>query len=142
MDMFSTWLAFLTKELIERCSLRLKQECAGCQNNLLSPILHFHNHFNLLELLKKYQSVCCLEMNIQKLYNNFIVRFGLFDIPQDEFIRLGQSFMRFSTPDAIYYGNYISKENDQILYGEVTVEAPVYVPTPIKGRGRKKKVIS
>ena len=89
MDMFSTWLAFLTKELIERCSLRLKQECAGCQNNLLSPILHFHNHFNLLELLKKYQSVCCLEMDIQKLYNNFIVRFGLFDIPQDEFIRLG-----------------------------------------------------
>ena len=142
MDAFKTWLAFLSAELIERCNIRLKQDCPGCQNNLLSPLLHYHAHFNLLDTLKKYTTMVSVEMDIQKLYNSFLMKFGLFELPEDEFLKLGQSFVRFSTADAIYYGNYITKENDHLLYGEVTIEVPNYTPAPIKVRGRKKKNIS
>ena len=81
-----------------------------------------------------------LEMDIQKLYNDFLLKFGLFSLPEDEFVRLGQSFVRFSTPDAIYYGNYITKENDQLLYSES--HNPPYEPTPIKGKKQKKTLTS
>ena len=142
MDAFKTWLAFLSAEIIERCNIRLKQECPGCESNLLSPLLHYHTHFNLLDTLKKYVPAVYIEMDIQKLFNSFLIKFGLFELPEEEFIKLGQSFVRFSSADAIYYGNYITKENDRLLYGEVTIEVPNYQPTPIKTKGRKKKAIS
>ena len=78
-----------------------------------------------------------LEMDLQQLFGEFTLKFGLFDLATDEFVKIGQSFVRFSTADAIYYGNYITKENDAALYAE-----PTYEPTPIKQKSRKKKLIS
>ena len=76
-------------------------------------------------------------MDIQQLFNEFTIKFGLFDLVGAELVVLGQNFVRFSTADAIYYGNYITKENDAALYAE-----PTYEPTPIKQKSRKKKHIS
>ena len=87
--------------------------------------------------MKKYMELVVLEMDLQQLFSDFIIKFGLFDLPNDEFVKLGQSFVRFSTADAIYYGNYITKENDVALYAQ-----PTYEPTPIKQKPRKKKLIS
>ena len=140
MDSYKTWFAFLCVEVIERCAVTLQKNCPGCQSGLLSPLLHYHTHFNLLDTLKKCMPLVVLEMDIQKLYNDFLLKFGLFSLPEDEFIRLGQSFVRFSTPDAIYYGNYITKENDQLLYSES--HNPSYEPTPIKGKKQKKTLTS
>ena len=137
MDTFRTWLAFLSAEIIQRCTARLQQECPACRDGLLSPLLHYHNHFNLHEMMNKYMHVVVLEMDLQQLFSEFTIKFGLFDLATDEFVKLGQNFVRFSTADAIYYGNYITKENDAALYAE-----PTYEPTPIKQKPRKKKLIS
>ena len=137
MDSFRTWLAFLSAEIIQRCTTRLRQECPGCTAGLLSPLLHYHNHFNLHDAIEKYMPLIVLEMDLQQLYSEFSIKFGLFDLANDEFVKLGQNFVRFSTADAIYYGNYITKENDAALYAE-----PIYEPTPIKQTPRKKKIIS
>ena len=67
------------------------------------------------------------EMNIQELFNKFLVKFGLFELPEKEYLNIGQNFVQFSSPDAIYYGNYINKENDKVLYTE-TMEHPTYEP--------------
>ena len=79
-------------------------------------------------------------MDIQKLFHCFLIRFGFFDLPEEELVKIGQYFVRFSTPDAIYYGNYITKENEGGIYCDVA--EPEYVPTPIKATKRKAKVIS
>ena len=140
MDAFNTWFAFLCAELIDRCTARIKLECQGCKKGLLSPLLHYHSHFNLQETLKEKKQVVSLEMDIQKLYNSFLVKFGLFDLPEDEYIKIGQCFVRFSSADAIYYGNYITKDNEKLIY-EAPNE-PEYKPTPIIGVKRKKIAIS
>ncbi len=137
MDAFRTWLAFLSAEIIERCTTRLQQECPGCRDGLLAPLLHYHNHFNLHETMKKYMHIVVLEMDLQQLFSEFTLKFGLFNLDTAEFVKLGQNFVRFSTADAIYYGNYITKENDAVLYAQ-----PTYEPTPIKQKPRKKKPIS
>ena len=137
MDAFRTWLAFLSADIIQRCTTRLHLECPGCRDGLLSPLLHYHTHFSLHDTMKKYMDTVVLEIDLQQLFNEFLIKFGLFDLPNDEFVKLGQNFVRFSTPDAIYYGNYINKENDAALYVQ-----PTYEPTPIKPKSRKKKLIS
>ena len=79
-------------------------------------------------------------MDFQLLYNNFILKFGYFNISEEEFINSGESFVKFSTPDAIYYGNYFTQENDQALYSETPAyepNSPSYDPTPVKGSAKR-----
>ena len=52
------------------------EECDACKAGLMAPILHFHNHYNLLDTMRKYSKVVALELDIQKLFNSFIVKFG------------------------------------------------------------------
>lgn len=152
MDPSKSWFTFLAVVIIERCEIRLKEDCAGCKNGLLASILHYHTRFNLLETIKKYSETVALEMDIQKVYNSFLIQFGNFDLPQDEFIQQGQAFVRFSTPEAIYYGNYITKDNQESLYTETISEdttsyEPIpmvqtkitYEPTPIQTKPKKRK---
>ena len=113
-----------------RCLDRVKENCEGCRISLLSPLLHQHTHFNLLEALKAKMPEISLQMDIQKLFHSFLIRFGFFDLPEEELVKIGQYFVRFSTPDAIYYGNYITKENECGIY--CNVAEPEYMPTPIK----------
>ena len=139
MDAYKTWLGFLSAEVIERCLERIRGECQGCKVGLRSPLLHHHNHFNLLEAIKAKMLEVSMEIDIQKLYHSFLVKFGLFDLPEDEFVKMGQFFVRFTTPEALYFGNYITKENEKSIYDD---KVPEYEPTPIKETKRKRLVIS
>ena len=70
------------------------------------------------------------------------------ELSKEEFIAIGQSFVRFSTPDAIFYGKYLTKENDYIIYGDTSVNPGVVLNTsecdgkPIKTKKRRKNAIS
>ena len=85
-------------------------------------------------------------MDIADLFDRFILQFGWFSLNREEFIGIGQSFVRFSTADAIFYGKYITKENDFALYGSTSADHQIIctkVPKkPIKAKKRKKDVIS
>ena len=132
MDVSKTLLAFLSAEIIEQCIVKLKLDCPGCQEGLLSHILHRHTHFSLLETIRLKLPEISTEVDIKKLYNNFLIRFGLFDQPDSELVNIGQCFIRFSTAEALYYGNYITKDNEKHFY-----EAE-YEPTPVKDTKKRK----
>ena len=129
MDVYKAWLAFLSSVIIERCQQKLTNDCDACKAGLKAPILHFHNHFNLLDVMKKYTVVVISEMDITNLFNIFIVKFGFFEAPEEEFVKTGEYFIKFSSAEAIYYGNYITKEHDEALYVEVSYDVPTYNPS-------------
>ena len=132
-----SWLAFLSSVIIERCEMILQQECPGCQTGLHAPILHLHKQFNLRDTIKKYIQKVVGELDVRSLFNSFIMKFGYFEVSEDEFVRHGQSFVQFSTADAIYFGNYITAELDEALYAEPTYQIPTYEPTSC-GKTKKK----
>jgi hypothetical protein len=78
-------------------------------------------------------------VDLSKLFDQFVIRFGLFTLDQDQFVNIGQSFINFSTPEAIFYGKYINYDNDQGLYGRI--ESQEFPQNPIKGKRKKKNVI-
>ena len=55
-------------------SKKLLEECDACKAGLMAPILHFHNHYNLLDMMKKYTKVAAPEIDVKKLFNSFIVK--------------------------------------------------------------------
>ena len=129
MDSYKAWLALLSSAIIERCHEKLIEDCDGCKAGLVAPILHFHNHYNLLDMMKKYSTTAGSEIDIKKLFNSFIVKFGFYEAPEEEYIKTGQYFLKFSSAEAIYYGNYITAEYDRPLFGEVAYDVPTYNPS-------------
>ena len=129
MDSYKAWLALLSSAIIQRCQEKLLEECDACKAGLMAPILHFHNHYNLLDMMKKYTKVAAPEIDVKKLFNSFIVKFGYFKAPEEEYIRTAQYFLKFSSAEAIYYGDYITAEYDQALFGEVMYDVPTYNPS-------------
>ena len=129
MDSYKAWLALLSSAIIQRCQEKLVEECDACKAGLMAPILHFHNHYNLLDTMKKYSTVAASELDIQQLFNSFIVKFGFYDVPEEEYIKTGQYFVKISSAEAIYYGDYITAEYDQALFGEITYNVPTYNPS-------------
>ena len=85
-------------------------------------------------------------MDIDKLYDRFIVQFGWFTLEREQYVTIGQSFVRFSTPDAIFYGKYITAANDFTLYGHVDSNKvslnEELAEKPIKVKRKKKSDIS
>ena len=133
---------------MERC----QHDCPACCDGFQSPLLHFHHQRNLHEKLNLYFYRIVPEMDIGELFNKFMIHFGWMELSKEEFISIGQSFVRFSTPDAIFYGKYLSKENDYAIYGserrDTSLHQGVILDTsqcdskPIKTKRRKKNLIS
>ena len=132
MDCTKTWFGFLAAEIIKQCIELCDQECPACKNGILSPLLHYHNELNLREKMEKY--ITRIVMDLPKLFDEFVIRFGVFSLDRDQFVNLGQSFINFSTPEAIFYGKYINYGNDQALYGNIEPQEPT---EPAKKRKKK-----
>ena len=129
MDSFKLWLAALTGEVVDRCHERSKADCPACVEGLTSPLLHLHMLHSLRELLQKNFAVCVQEINVEELFKNFAVRFGLFQLIEKDYIAIGQHFLLTLNADVVYYGRYITAEYDQALYKEIPVQT--YQPTPV-----------
>ena len=148
MDCNKTWFAFLSAEIIRQCIEICAKECPACIDGILSPLLHHHNELNLREKMERY--ISRVEINLSSLFDKFVIQLGWFTLDRDQFVNIGQAFVNFSTPDAIFYGKYITYENDFAIYGSLggTENQSIAKPaTPveeksIKGKRRKKNAIS
>jgi len=132
MDCTKTWFGCIAAEIIKQCIALCDKECPACNNRILSPLLHYHNELNLREKMEKYIGNTTLDL--PKLFDQFIIRFGVLSLDRDQFVNLGQSFINISTPEAILYGKYINHGNDQALYGEIEPYEPA---EPAKKRKKK-----
>ena len=134
MDCTKTWFGFLAAEIIKQCIELCDQECPACKDRILSPLLHYHNELNLREKMEKYINKTVLDL--PKLFDGFVIRFGVFSADKDQFVSLGQAFINFSTPEAIFFGKYINYENDNALYGNIELLESTENST--KGKRKKK----
>ena len=111
-----TWLGYVTAEVVHKCVTMCSEECLACRNGIISPLLHFHNELNLKDKLHRYLSRVVIDLD--HLFDQFILQFGWFALNRQHFIQLAEIFLNVSTPDAILYGKYIRPDNDQAIYGQ------------------------
>ena len=145
MEYNKAWFAFISAEIIRQCIDVCASECLACRNGVFSPLLHHHNELNLREKLEHYLDR--VELNLFTLFDRFVVRFGWFTLDRDQLMCHAQAFADFSTPDAIFYGKYITYENDFALYGDcsidkVEIDVPSVKEKPIKAKRQKKNATS
>ena len=142
-DPSKVWLAFLCSELIQKCIELSRQDCHACSSNLASPILHRCHEFGLFDKLKCYMNA--VQLDTDSLWDKFVIHFGWFSLDRNPFIQIGNSFVNYSTPEAVFYGKYITHEIDHMIH-QTTENTPVDTashPTEvIKMKKKKTRVIS
>lgn len=111
-----TWLGYVTAEIVYRCMTLCDEECLACRNGVISPLLHFHNELNLKDKISRY--LHRVNINLDDLFDKFILQFGWFALNRTQYIQLADIFLSVSTPEAIVYGKYITHQNDFAIYGQ------------------------
>ena len=110
-----TWLGYITAEVVHKCIALCTEECLACKNGVISPLLHFHNELNLKDKIHRYLDRVVIDL--EYLFDQFILQFGWFNLNRQHYIQLAEIFLNVSTPEAIIYGKYITHQNDQAIYG-------------------------
>ena len=112
--------AFLAEQIARECTNLTVQNCAACRENLCSPLLHQHCHMNLLDSLREY---------FQQVRGHLLSKISTFydciesklphspDRKKDRMIYLlnAQSFLTSCNAETIYWGRYVSRDNDQYI---------------------------
>ena len=139
MSEFRAWLAFLTAQLLESCLQKCKRDCPACTDGLICPLLHYHTRFNTKEVLERYMPEASSELlqNIDHYYSLFVSKFEYYYLEDKEYITKGGAFLQVSSPEAIFYGNYINKHNDATLYGPLEQVEPIKVKPQKSSKKRK-----
>ena len=86
-----------------------------------------------------------VQLDTDSLWDKFVIHFGWFSLDRNPFIQIGNSFVNYSTPEAVFYGKYITHEIDHMIH-QTTENTPVDTashPTEvIKMKKKKTRVIS
>lgn len=108
------WLAFITAVFVHLCVKKSIQQCPGCQDEKISPLLHRHHQMSLLDKLACYFEPSRTQMleSMDRLLAEFKKKFADVVTFEDFLIGEGMNFLTKSTPSTIYFGQYLNEFND------------------------------
>ena len=131
--MSEEWKSFIVACFVKRTLELAIEECTGCQDSRLSPLLHVHQTTGLLKKLIIFFDRIKTELcsNIEQLLSQYQHRFNICDF-ELEYTEVALIFLKNLTPNTLYYGRYITIDNDLNIYGDAQVNAPI--------KKRKKRV--
>ena len=116
------WLGYVAAQVVHECIALCAEECLACTNRVTCPLLHYHNELNLKDKLQRYLRHVVLDL--QQLFDQFILQFGWFALNRQNYIQLADIFLSVSTPEAILYGKYITHQNERAIYGQLDAPTP------------------
>ena len=120
-----TWVGYLTAIIFKKCNEIASQRCPGCQVQLKSVVLHQHLQFSLFDKLKHYLdevkgAMIKILPSIYKSIENKLPHTGDTQEDRKTYIDHGMFFLTVSTPESLYWGRYITEENDNHISSLLT----------------------
>ena len=115
-----SWLAFLVENIVRKSLESNEKECNGCRDGIKCAILHLHHQLSLLDKIKIYFECIRAEMlkEIHIYYASFEQKLPHSeDLTRDRniYTSVARSFLITCTAETIYYGRYITEENDSYV---------------------------
>lgn len=143
MYLANMWLAFICECIVRQCIVIAKLKCPGCEAKLKSPLLHMHEQLSLQEKVKTYfeQSRGMHLTKIQQLYHQITQKLPHSDnLEKDQiaYMENARQFLLSVTPDAVYWGRYVTEFEDAVI-NECFKTTPKRRPPPPAYTSRSKK---
>ena len=114
------WVAFLSENIVRQSIKISKDKCPGCKDDMQSPILHLHEQQSLIDKIRnafEYVRGVIL-LNIDSYYKQFESKLPCSDDKKKDkiiYCNLARTFLLTATPDSLYFGRYLSVENDSFI---------------------------
>ena len=121
------WIGYLAEIVIRKCVSKSLVECNGCKDKMRSDILHLHHQQSLFEKVQLHFNSVRLDL-LNSLPTLYKAIEGKLPHSEDKkkdmmiYCELGQHFLISCSPEALYYGRYISELNDTFI-DEVLTES-------------------
>ena len=133
----NVWLGVLCDRLVKNARSISEKECPGHKEKFNSPLLHLCQQLSLYEKLAKYFEPAKGDLfkNLEREYNAIEHVVPHSENPEEDkkyYLEFGRNFLLSVTPDAVYFGRYVSEENDQVISLKKEEER-----TPKKAKRRK-----
>ena len=114
------WIGYLTEIIVRKTVETCINHCSGCRDKLKSPLLHLHHQYSLLDKLHLYINEIRgnLVPIINSLYNDVSHKLPHSDdLMKDKelYTNNARFFLTTSSPESLYFGRYISENNDCII---------------------------
>ena len=137
--MLDDWKTFIVAVFIKRTLEVSILACQGCRESRFSPLLHAHQTKGLMQKLTVFFDAIKSELvtNIRDVYSQFEVRFPNINIPNYD--QEGIEFLNNLDVNQIYYGRYITADNDLKFYEYEYVQSQTSVKKA-KTKVRKSRV--
>ena len=117
-----SWLGFLAENIVRKSTEKIENECNGCKDGMKSVILHLHYQLSLLEKIKI--NFECIRAQMLKEIPTYYVTFEKKLPHSDDLVKdkniycaVARTFLVTCTAETIYYGRYITEENDSYIEG-------------------------
>lgn len=121
------WIGYLAEIVIRKCVSKSLVECNGCKDKMRSDLLHLHHQQSLFEKVQLHFNSVRLDL-LNSLPTLYKAIEGKLPHSEDKkkdmmiYCELGQHFLISCSPEALYYGRYISELNDTFI-DEVLTES-------------------
>ena len=114
----NVWLGILCDRLVKNAKTISEKECPGHKFN--SPLLHLCQQLSLYEKLAKYFEPAKGDLfkNLEREYTEIEDIVPHSENPEEDkkyYLEFGRNFLLSVTPDAVYFGRYVSEENDHVI---------------------------
>ena len=107
------WIAYIVDNLLKECLIESKDNCLGCKDDKMSPILHLHLQLGLKDILEFYLHAATIKVDalLVDLLTKFAVQLNikLNEMEKACYISHGRMFLKACTPSSTYYGNYVNE---------------------------------
>ena len=112
-----SWIAFLCEHIVQKSIKISKDNCQGCRDGMQSPILHLHEQQSLIDKIRNAfeQARGAIILNIEAYYKQFESKHPHSDDKKKDkiiYCNLARTFLLTATPESLYFGRYLSAEND------------------------------
>lgn len=138
------WTGFLAAQIVNRSLEISLAKCPGCESKLKSPLLHLHHQLSLLDKIQSHFNEIKGSMlsSLGQLYDQFQDKLPHSeDLQKDKdiYVNNARMFLISVTPDAIYFGRYLTEMNDIYIHEGMIIKKKKLVNLKKTSAKRQKK---
>lgn len=121
------WFGYLVYVFVKETLAHSNECCPGCVDRKNSPLLHAHQHTGLLEKLHMFHPIVkdLMLSKIPILVTDYVSKFPdpeiYDDIGQKVLRSFGRDFLNQSSPNSIYYSQYLTPDIDEKLMETIEI---------------------
>ena len=114
------WIGFLCEQLVRQIVQMAIVKCPGCEDKMISPVLHLHHQQSLLTKMRRhFEEVRCPMLSCIDVYyeqiKDLLPHSDNLEKDKVNYTNTGRVWLTIANSEAVYHGRFITEMNDSYI---------------------------